>query len=281
VTGEIVNVDQANAWNGNEGAAWTDDQARYDVAVGAYHATLLAAASLARDDRVLDIGCGCGTTTLDAARSATEGRALGVDLSSQMLERARARAAVEHLTNVSFEQGDAQVCPFDAGAFDVVISRFGVMFFSDPPAAFRNIAQALRPGGRAVFVVWQALEENEWLGALREALAMGRDLPAPPVGGPGPFGLADPDAVRRLLSEAGFVDVALEPARAPVVFGTDVDDAFEFVQRMPPVRGMLQDLDEATAARALERVHESLVTHATPDSVAFGSAAWIVTARVP
>jgi len=173
------------------------------------------------------------------------------------------------------------VCPFDKGAFDVVISRFGVMFFSDPLAAFGNIAEALRPGGRFVAVAWQPLEENEWLGALREALAMGRTLPAPATGTPGPFGLADPDAVRRLLADAGFVDVALEPARSPVVFGPDVDDAFGFAQRMPPVRGMLQDLDDATAARALEHLRDALVAHAGPDAVTFGSAVWIITARVP
>jgi SAM-dependent methyltransferase len=281
VTGEIVNVDQANAWNGHEGDAWTADQARYDAVVGAYHTTLLAAAGIAHDERVLDIGCGCGTTTLDAARAAPEGRALGVDLSAQMLELARTRAAEEHLTNVSFEQADAQVCPFDAAAFDVVISRFGVMFFSDPLAAFSNIAEALRPGGRFVAVVWQPLEDNEWLGALREALAMGRTLPAPATGAPGPFGLADPDAVRRLLGDAGFVDVALEPVKSPVVFGTDVDDAFDFAQRMPPVRGMLQDLDDATAARALEHLRDALVAHAGPDAVTFGSAVWIITAHVP
>jgi SAM-dependent methyltransferase len=281
VTGEIVNVDQSNAWNGYEGEVWTADQDHYDAAVGAYHETLLRAARIQPGERVLDIGCGCGTTTLDAARAAPDGHALGVDLSRQMLELARERAAADHLTNVTFEQADAQVCPFDTAAFDVVISRFGVMFFSDPLAAFSNIAKALRPGGRLVAVAWQPLEHNEWLGAVREALAMGRTLPAPATGAPGPFGLADPDATQRLLTEAGFVDVALEPVSLPVVFGGDVDDAFEFAQRMPPVRGMLQDLDEPTTSAALERLRDTIVAHATPDSVAFGSAAWIVTARVP
>jgi hypothetical protein len=155
------------------------------------------------------------------------------------------------------------------------------MFFSDPLAAFTNIATALRPGGRLVAVAWQPLEQNEWLSAVREALAMGRTLPAPPIGAPGPFGLADPATVRPLLTEAGFVDVAVEPLTASIVFGTDVDDAFEFAQRMPPVRGMLQDLDDATTSTALERLRDTLVAHATADRVAFGSAAWIVTARVP
>jgi SAM-dependent methyltransferase len=281
VTGEIVNVDQADAWNGHEGEAWAADHARYDDAVATYHGTLLARAGIAAGEDVLDIGCGCGTTTLDAARASGTGRVLGVDLSSPMLEVARVRAEAAGLTNARFQQADAQVYPFDPGSFDVAISRFGIMFFSDPVAAFGNIARALRPGARLAAVVWQRLEENEWLSALREALAMGRTLPAPPIGAPGPFGLADPDAVRLLLADAGFVDAALDPVTAPIVVGNDVDDAFGFVQRMPPVRGMLQDLDEQTTAAALERLRESLVAHATPGNVSFGSAAWLLTARVP
>ena len=281
MTGEIVNVDQANAWNGHEGEAWAADHARYDAAVATYHDTLLAHAGIAAGEDVLDIGCGCGTTTLDAARASGTGGVLGVDLSSPMLEVARVRAEAEGLTNARFQQADAQVYPFDPGSFDVAISRFGIMFFSDPVAAFGNIAHALRPGARLAAVVWQRLEENEWLNALREAFAMGRTLPAPPIGAPGPFGLADPDAVRPLLADAGFVDATLEPVTAPIVVGNDVNDAFGFVQRMPPVRGMLQDLDEQTTAAALERLRESLVAHATPGDVSFGSAAWMLTARVP
>jgi SAM-dependent methyltransferase len=274
----IENVDQAKAWNGVEGEAWAANQDRFDDAVRGYEARLLEAAAVSQSARVLDIGCGCGQSTRDAGRTASSGHALGVDLSIPMLERARELARAEGLTNVTFEQADAQVHPFGSDAFDLAISRFGVMFFDDPVAAFANIGRSLGPGARIALLAWQPLECNEWLGELRTALAMGRTLPAPPVGAPGPFGLADPDAVRRILGEAGYRDVDVVGVSESFHAGADAEDAYDFVSRIPLVRGMLQDLDDATARRALDRLRATLAAHDTPAGVHFGSCAWLVTA---
>ena len=193
----------------------------------------------------------------------------------------RGRAEAQGLTNVEFLQVDAQVHPFGDAAFDVAVSSFGVMFFNDQVAAFSNIGRALRPGGRLAVMAWQELARNEWLTALRGALAVGRTLGSPPNGAPGPFGLAEPDHVRHVLAEAGFVDVQVEPIEEPMNLGADADDAFSFVRTMGIVEGMTHDLDDDDTARALAAVHAVLKDHETPDGVLIGSAAWLITARRP
>jgi SAM-dependent methyltransferase len=276
---EIVNVDQASAWDGDDGDYWTKHEEPHDAAVRAHHARLFDVARILADDYVLDIGCGCGETTRQAARAAVSGRALGVDLSARMLERARERARAEGFTNVSFEQADAQVYPFESEAFDLAISRFGGMFFADPVAAFTNIGRALRRGGRLVLLAWQELPKNEWLSAFCEAVALGRTLPVAPVGTPGPFGLADPAGVRRILSEAGFEGVVLEEVQAPFYLGANSDDAFGFASGLGFTRGMLRGLNDTDRARALEQLRATMVAHDTGDGVVFGSSAWIITAH--
>jgi SAM-dependent methyltransferase len=275
---EIVNVDQARAWQGEE-EHWVEHEERYDAGVRRHGLRLYAAARIAAADQVLDVGCGCGQVTRDAARAAPAGSALGVDLSARMIARARERARAERLANARFEQADAQVYSFEAGAYDLALSRFGGMFFGDPVAAFRNVGRALRPGGRLALVAWQALDQNEWLLAVRGALAAGRTLPAPPVGTPGPFGLADPARAWGILVDAGFEAVAVEAVEEPIWLGTDGADAFGYLRTMGVTRGLLNDLDEATAARALDTLRETLAAHATADGVLFGSAAWLITAR--
>ena len=155
-----ANAEQARAWDGDEGAYWTENADRFDKAVADYHERLLGAAAIGGADRVLDIGCGTGQTTRDAALSAADGVALGVDLSGQMIALARQLAAEQGISNARFEQADAQVHPFTAVAFDVAISRTGTMFFAEPDAAFANIARALRPGGRLAVVDFDAHEEE-------------------------------------------------------------------------------------------------------------------------
>jgi SAM-dependent methyltransferase len=275
----IVNVQQSDAWNGNEGLAWAAHQDRHDTALRRFNAALADAAAITDAEHVLDVGCGCGQSTRDAARAAVGGSALGVDLSLPMLARARERAAEEQLTNVSFVQADAQVHEFDRGAYDVVISRFGAMFFDDPVAAFGNIGTALHPDARLALVAWMPLDENEWLSLIREALAMGRALPAPQVGSPGPFGLADTGSVRTMLEAAGYAGVAFDEFRSTIEVGADPDDAFAFVSELPPVVGMVEELDDADTAQAFDRLRAALAEHATSDGVQLGAAAWMVSAR--
>jgi SAM-dependent methyltransferase len=276
---EIANVEMAAAWDGHEGDMWTTHADRYEAVGRHVWRDFLGRGLVSPGDDVLEIGCGTGKPTADLARLVAPGRVLGVDLSAQMLERGRTRAAADGLTNVEFLQADAQVHPFEEAAFDVAVSSFGVMFFNDQVAAFSNIGRALRPGGRLAVMAWQGLARNEWVRGLREALAVGRDLPQPQPGQPGPFGLADPDHVRRVMAAAGFDDVEVESIEKPLEFGTDADHAFTFARTMGVVEGMTRDLDDDDTARALDAVYALLKAHETPDGVLIGSAAWLITAR--
>jgi SAM-dependent methyltransferase len=201
-----------------------------------------------------------------------------VDISARMIEWARERARAEGLANARFEQADAQVHPFAREAFDLAVSRFGAMFFGDPVAAFANVAGAMRPGGRLLILAWQELKNNQWLVAIRQALAMGRELPAPPVGAPGPFGLADPDAVQRILTGAGFTDIVIGEVNEPIVLGADVEDAFQFVKGIGPTHGMLDGLDERARGQALGQLRATLAAHRTGEGVCLESAAWLICA---
>ena len=279
---EIVNVEQAANWDGPDGEYWAAHQARFDASIRPHHERLMAAAAIAPGERVLDIGCGNGITSRDAARAAgPEGSVLAVDLSGPMLARAERLAKDDGVANVRFEQADAQVHRFEPGAFDVVISRFGVMFFADPVAAFSNIAGAVRSGGRLALLVWQPVAANEWFTALREALAVGRNLPAPPPGVPSPFGLADQGFATDVLTRAGFTAVAFEDSVQPFRVGSDAADAYAFVAGLQPVLMMVADLDDAARARALDNLRASVAAHETADGVVFGSSAWVITGRKP
>jgi SAM-dependent methyltransferase len=274
----IANTAQAEAWNGGEGDHWASHADRYDRGVAGHHRALLAAARISPGEAVLDIGCGCGQSTIEAGRAAASGHALGIDLSRPMLRTATERSLAVGVTNTTFVAGDAQVHPFDPASVDLVISRFGAMFFADLRAAFLNIGTAVRSGGRLAIVSWSSLDRNEWLRAIRVSLAVGRDLPEPQPGTPGPFGLGDPERTRAWLHAAGFDDVELTEARADFLAGTDADDAFSFMRRTGGVIGLTETLDEPTRAAALETLHETMAAHETPAGVTFGSSAWVITA---
>lgn len=271
-----ANADQATAWDGDSGRFWAAHADHFDVSVHAYQQTFMAAAAIRPQDRVLDVGCGAGRTSLDAARAATAGTVLGIDLSGPMLEVARTRAAAAGLTNVEFVQGDAQVHPFAPGGVDVVLGRNSTMFFDDPTVAFAHLAAATRPGGRLVLLVWQSLADNEWFRSTMAAMAAGRDLPAPPPGAPGPFALGDPDRIGTVLSGAGFVDVELRDVREPMYLGSSPDEATQFVLGLN--KKLLVDLDGDTRTRAVEALRQTMSDHAGTDEVSFGSAEWLVTA---
>jgi SAM-dependent methyltransferase len=273
------NIEQLRAWDGDEGDYWAGNAEYFDRSVAVYHERLLTAAAIGERDLVLDLGCGTGQTTRDAARQAAEGAALGVDLSSRMLDYARRRATEEGVTNATFVQADAQIHAFQAGAYDVAISRTGAMFFGDQAAAFGNIGRALRSGGRLVLVTWQPLAGNEWIREISGALAAGRGLPSPPPDAPGPFSLSDPDRIRVLLTDAGFSDVELEGTTAGMWFGDDADDAHRFVLGL--MGWMLGGLDDAGRVRAIDALNATMAAHATPDGVFFESAAWTIQAARP
>ncbi len=274
----IANVDMTRAWDGEEGDQWTQFADEYDRTQRSIWTRFMEANSIRRTDDVLDIGCGCGQSTRDAARAADQGSALGIDLSASMLDVARRRATAEGLRNVDFRQGDAQVYPFAPGSFDIAISRFGVMFFEDRSAAFTNIASALRPGGRLAMLVWQDLSKNEWIVTVRETLAAGRELPAPVPGVPGPMAFADPDDVRGLLAGIGFEAIEFTSIEEPMWFGADADAAYAFVGEIGIVKGLSDGLDPDTKAAAHEELRAALRTHETREGVRFASGVWLISA---
>jgi ubiquinone/menaquinone biosynthesis C-methylase UbiE len=247
----------------------------YDQELRRHHAAFRRACSVARTDHVLDIGCGAGETTREAARSASEGRAIGIDRSDAMIERADTRARKEGIENVSFVCADVETHAFPAHQLDIAISRFGSMFFSDPVAAFSNIRRALKPLGRLVMIVWQTRERNEWATEIPRALAGGEVSPAVWQA----FSLGDPAAVRQTLTAAGFSDVTFDEVHEPVFYGADTESAFAFVSQFLLVQETLKTLDESDRKRALDRLRSLLEQHLEPDGVWFDSRAWIIAAR--
>ena len=247
----------------------------YDAELRLHNERFRAAAQVGSGDHVLDIGCGTGLSTREAARAASAGSVLGVDTSAPMLERARQISDAEGLTNVAYELADAQVHPLAQERFDLCISRFGTMFFADAIAAFTNIGRALRPEARLVMLVWQERDRNEWASAIRESLT---GVPAPPRG-PNAFSLADPTVTEGILAQTGFTDVGFSEVHEPVYYGPDGATAHDAVLRLLKFEDLLAGLDAATAEQARTRLRTMLDAHDTGSGVYFDSRAWIVTAR--
>jgi SAM-dependent methyltransferase len=250
----------------------------YDAELRRYNEWLQTTAAIGREERVLDIGCGAGQSTRDAGRAASAGSVLGIDINEEMIERARLRTAKEGPPNVRYTLGDAEVYPFVAESFDVAISRFGTMFFSNPVGAFTNIASALRQDARLVMMVWQAAERNE--AATKINCALTEDNTASIVTpGADPFSLGDSSYVRMVLQQAGFFNIGFSEVREPVYYGADVDTAYDIVLSFKHTISSLAALTPADSKRTLKRLRSLLAKHATNDGVYFDSRAWIVTAQ--
>ncbi len=275
------NADQYDAWNGDSGTRWVASADQRDAVLSPIADRLLATAAIAPGERVLDIGCGCGATTIAAAHATgTSGSVVGLDLSAPMLDVARSRAATAGLYNVSFVQGDAQTTRLEDD-FDVVISRFGTMFFDDPTAAFANLASHLRPGGRLCLVTWQPLEANEWLVVPGATLLEHGSLPpAADPAAPGMFAQSDPDAIHSVLTEAGLTETASEPLVLPLTFGQTADEAVDYLADSGPGRAILDTIPDNQRATALNQVKHVLENHADPHGhITLRAAVWITTAR--
>lgn len=281
-TWAATNEEQARYWNGDEAAHWLAHEERYARMLAPFTGHLLAAAAIGRADRVIDIGCGTGSTTRAAGTVAVEGEALGVDVSASMLLRAALRAHEEGLANVRFARGDAQVYRFTPGAGDVALSRFGVMFFADPGSAFANIARGLRPGGRLAFVCWQNLADNEWI--VVPGAAAARHVVLPPLDDPaaaGPFSLGERSRIATVLRAAALGDVAIEPVAEPLWMGPNVADAIAFLKATGIGNALLRNADPPTVARVSDAIQAALEPYVTPDGLLLGSRAWLVTASRP
>jgi SAM-dependent methyltransferase len=276
-----ANAVQAADWDGPAGEHRARHAEVFDAKASPMNARFRAAADVGHSDRVLDIGCGTGGSTRDAARAAVTGSAVGVDLSARMLAHARQAARAEGLRNISFEQADAQEHRFEPGRFDLCISRLGAMFFADPVAAFTNIGRALRPGARLVLLAWQAADRNEWSAAIRQAITAGTAPPPTPPAGPHPFALADPAVSDGILAAAGFTAISRTDVRDPVYYGPDSAVAYDLVLGLRSTRDMLASLDPDQAGAALQRLRAALAARDTGSGVFFNARAWIITAVRP
>jgi SAM-dependent methyltransferase len=274
-----ANPEQAERWNGADGQHWISAQERYDAMLAPFTDLILTAATLVPGESVLDVGCGCGATTLAAARAVSPGAAVGVDLSAPMLARARAAAALADLPNASFEHGDAQVWSPPGLRFDTVVSRFGMMFFADPVAALANLRGITKARGRLAFTCWQSLAANDWILVPGAALAEHLPLPDPgPPDSPGMFALADPDRIRRILEDAGWREISVTSEQVSVLLGRSPDDAVEFLRNRSAARTVLAGADPGRQARALRAVRDALNPHAGQDGVRLNAAVWVVKA---
>jgi SAM-dependent methyltransferase len=279
VADHVANREQADSWDGRQGDHWVRYADHYDALLQRVTPHLMEAAAVGASDRVLDVGCGCGLTTRMAGRAAPTGSATGVDLSAAMLHEAERRARAEGLGNVQFEQADVQVHGFTAADFDLAISRFGVMFFDDPVAAFANVASSLRPDGRFVFLCWQERDRNEWVTVPVSAALEHLPIPAPDLeGAPGPFSLATATRLRELLTDAGFENIQVGEVTETVLLGDDAADAVDFWQGTGTARRILDEVEAETAQRALDGVHRALQSRGGPEGIWLESAAWLVSA---
>jgi SAM-dependent methyltransferase len=279
-----TNAEQRAYWNEQAGPLWVQMQERMDAQIAAHGARALAQLNARPGERVLDVGCGCGDTALAIARAVgASGRVLGLDISAPMLARARERAAAAGLANASFELADAQTHALPAGAFDALFSRFGVMFFEDPAAAFTNLARALRSGGRVVFACWQPVAANTWVAAPMAALGSVLPLPPPPApGAPGPFAFGDTEHVRAILAKAGFGEIAFRSEQLPMAMKS-VDDAAAFLTEMGPASRAIREAGGGDALRekAQAAIRTAIAPHARNGRVELPSAIWVVSATKP
>lgn len=261
---------------------WIAFQPALDAMLGPLGQAVLDRLSLRPGEWVLDVGCGCGSTTLAlAAAVGPAGRVTGIDLSARMIEVARASAAAAGLDNVDFIEGDASTHPWEPHGFDAIFSRLGTMFFDEPEAAFANLRRSLRQGGQLGFVCWRSLPENAWTTEPRNAAATIVPLPpAPGSNGPGPFSLARAERISTVLSDANFVDVTIEPLDHDLLIGRgDVDEAIEFYLRLLPTGYLMFEPDPHLLDRLRAMLRTVMEDHRIDDGIWLGSAAWLVHSR--
>ena len=274
------NADQIAYWNAEAGETWATMQKHMDGQLEQHGRAAMEALAPARDERILDVGCGSGQTALQLGQAVGQrGVVVGLDVSRPLLDVARRRAAESGVASVSFVEADAQTYAFAPASFDAVFSRFGVMFFADPPAAFANIRRALKPGGRLVFVCWRTPAENMFL-VLPYAAAASQLPPAPPPtpGAPGPFAFADAERVRGILSSAGFRDIGVTP-RDQKIGGGDLEQTLAVSLNIGLLGRALRDSPEKRAL-VIDLVRDALRPHVGQDGIVrLDSASWIVTAR--
>ena len=280
LAGHDLNADQIAYWNGPGGEHWTDRQQMQDILLEPVSNILIDRAKAKAGERIVDVGCGCGATSLAFAQKVGQtGRVLGIDISAPMLARARQNAPAE--MPVEFVLADATVYPFDQASFDLLASRFGVMFFAQPALSFANLRKALRPSGRLAFACWREPRDNPWL--MMPLQAVYKHVPKLPQLGPedpGPFAFASEARVTRILSEAGFSGIKMERCdlSLDVAIGRGLEAAVESALEIGPASRALQDQPPDIRAAATDSIREVLAPFAKGQAVPLPGSIWLVTA---
>jgi ubiquinone/menaquinone biosynthesis C-methylase UbiE len=279
--GHEQNADQISYWNGPGGQRWAGRQASQDILLAPVADVLVDRARPKLGERVIDVGCGSGATTVAfAEKVGVSGHVLGIDVSGPMLERARQRLAPR--LSIDFVLADATVYPFEPASFDLLASRFGVMFFAEPVQSFANMRQALRPSGRVAFACWREPRENPWMMAPLQAVY--KHVPKLPQMGPedpGPFAFASEGRVRRILNAAGYKDIAMEacPLSLDLAIGRGLEAAVQGALEIGPASRALEGFGPDVRAAAANSVRDVLTPFAKEESVLLPGSIWVVTAR--
>jgi SAM-dependent methyltransferase len=278
----MANEEMRRHWNVEGGGVWVREQERMDRFLVPFAQAVLAAGSPFPGDRVLDVGCGCGATTLSFSQLVGEtGWVTGIDLSRPMLDRARERVATMGFTNVELVEADAQTWDGADAGYDLVASRFGVMFFDEPVTAFANLRRLTRPDGRLAFVAWRPESENVWT-ALPVQVARSVRADAPPPADPrrpGPFAFGDDLRVWAVLDAGGWTEVHVAPFDTRMRMGADLDQAVDRAMKGSGVQAVLRGADDDTADRVAAAMRDALLPYVSDSGVTLPAAAWVVTAR--
>jgi ubiquinone/menaquinone biosynthesis C-methylase UbiE len=276
------NAEQSRNWNELSGKSWVAETERIGAQLRPLGERALARADLGPGLRVLDVGCGGGATTIALSKAVgPTGSVLGLDISQTLLDHARENAAQAGVANVSFELADAQTAALPEAAFDRLFSRFGVMFFEDPVAAFTNLRRSLKPGARLAFVCWRGMDDNPWMKVTIAAVSKHVTVQRAEPNAPGPMAFADGERTRGILERAGFAEVALEEVNELMDMGgglSDLDETVAFMTKIGPAASALRGAEPEVLAAAVASIREALLPYQGAEGVKMPASCWVVTA---
>ena len=278
---EDKNAKQKDFWSGKGGDYWVEKQNEMDIMLSPLGEKALAKLDLKNNSEVLDIGCGCGATTLEIAKKVSEGTVTGLDISVPMLNKAESEASIQGIANVDFKVVDVQVDQLASEKYDYVYSRFGVMFFDDPYEAFKNIFSSIKEGGELSFVCWQDPSLNPWQSLSVQVIRGYLDMPSPPPRSPGPFAFHEKDYVKEILEKSGFSDISFDDNQEDITMfsGKSLQEASEdYLAINPVVTEMLKDSPDDLKAEIVESLKEAFSEFHKGDGLVFPSATWVVSA---